>query len=241
MIYIVIPVYNEEENILKLAEELQKNEVKGKIKYVFSDDGSIDNTINLIREYFSKLDFIILGDGNNYGPGNAFNLAFEWVIEDSKNNEDVIVTMEADCTSDLAILNDMLIINQLGYDLVLASVYAQGGGFDKTNFSRKFISSIANLLFRFLFNIKVQTISSFYRVYSLKLLVSIKNKHSTLITEKGFICMLEILIKSISCKAKVIEVPMILYSNKRIGKSKMKVFKNSIQYIQFLIKNKSFK
>ena len=126
----------------------------------------------------------------------------------------------------------------MNYSLVLASVYAQGGGFEETSFIRKLISSIANLLFRFVFDVKVLTISSFYRVYSVKLLRDIKKSKGHLITEKGFICMLEILMKAINCNAKIIEVPMVLKSSKRKGKSKMKILKTIIDYIKFLIRMK---
>jgi dolichol-phosphate mannosyltransferase len=192
----------------------------------------------LINSTFHDSKIKILGDGINRGPGYAFNLAFDWVLGKSNSKDDIIVTMESDCTSDLSILNIMLSLNRMGFNLILASVYAQGGGFDNTTISRRLISSIANILYRFLFNIQVQTISSFYRVYSIELLSDIKFKYNKIIEENGFICMLEILIKSISCNAKIIEVPMTLQSNKRIGKSKMKIIKTTIQYFIFLYNTK---
>lgn len=240
MIFILIPIYNEEKNVLNLSIQLANYNFDDSVTYVFSDDGSNDNTINEIKKYFDNDDFVILGDGINRGPGYAFNTGFEWVLNNSKNDNDIVVTIESDCTSDLSILKEMLILNKLKYDLVLASVYAQGGGFDSTVFHRKFISSIANLIYRFLFNIKVQTISSFYRVYSIELIRKIKVQNNNIIKENGFICMLEILIKSINCKANIIEVPMILHSSKRIGKSKMKIFKTTIEYFVFLFKFKKY-
>jgi dolichol-phosphate mannosyltransferase len=235
MIYIVIPVFNEELNISNLKCELNGLRTNDKIFIVFSDDGSTDNTINEINNHFSNFDYIILGDGVNYGPGNAFNRAFKWVINDSKDDLDIVVSMESDCTSDLSILPEMLMLNKFNYDLVLASVYVQSGGFSSTGFFRKFISSFANLIFRYFFNIKVLTISSFYRVYSISLLRKIKNEYDEIISENGFICMLEILKKAVNCDAKIIEVPMVLQSAKRQGESKMKVFKTSMDYLRFLL------
>lgn len=238
MIYLVIPIYNEAQNIPNLAKELNDLKFEDEVTYVFSDDGSNDNSIEKLKTFFADRSMVILGDGSNYGPGNAFNVAFEWVCQNSSNEYDVVVTLEADCTSDLSILRDMLSINKLGYDLVLASVYAQGGGFDSTNFTRKLISSLANLMFRFLFDVKILTISSFYRVYSVSLLQKIKKNNKVVIREHGFICMLEILLKSIKCEAKIIEVPMTLYSKKRIGKSNMKVVRTMIHYLKFLFSYK---
>lgn len=238
MIYIVIPIFNEEQNITNLYNELEGYSFEENHFFVFSDDGSTDNTKLEIERHFPSDKTIVLGDGINRGPGAAFNVGFEWVIQHSKNDSDLVVTIEADCTSDLEILPVMLALNQLKFDLVLASVYAQGGGFDSTGFIRKFISSVANLLYRFVFDIKVQTISSFYRVYSVTLLKKIKSKYGNLIEENGFICMLEILTKAIHCEAKIIEVPMVLKSTKRLGKSKMKIVKTTMDYLKFLLKIK---
>ena len=238
MIFIVIPIFNEEKNIPNLYREISQFKFDDKFCLVFSDDGSTDDTISLLNSTFKEFDFVILGDGINRGPGYAFNMAFEWVLSNSVRKDDIVVTMESDCTSDLSILRNMIFLNKMGYDLVLASVYAQGGGFDNTTIFRRLVSSIANLLYRFLFNIKVLTISSFYRVYSIQLISKIKSKHKRIVEENGFICMLEVLIKSISSGANIIEVPMKLQSNRRIGKSKMKIVKTTIQYFKFLFRQK---
>ena len=238
MIYIVIPVFNEEQNLSNLKKSLLSYPFDEEFYVVFSDDGSTDKTKEKIKEFFGSVKYIILGDGVNRGPGFAFNAGFDWVIQNSQDEKDIVLTIEADSTSDLDILPEMLMLNKMKYDLVLASVYIQGGGFDSTGFIRRFLSSVANLLYRFLFKVKVQTISSFYRVYSVSLLKRIKNNFPIVIEEQGFICMLELLIKAIKSDAKIIEVPMVLKSTKRIGKSKMKVVKTSIEYLKFLVKLK---
>jgi glycosyltransferase involved in cell wall biosynthesis len=239
MIYFLIPVFNEELNIPNLHRELNSLKLKDQVLYVFSDDGSDDRTTEVIQENFKNASYKILGDGVNRGPGVAFNFGFNWILSQSPDDNDVVVTIEADCTSDLSILNTMLVLNGLGYDLVLASVYAQGGGFDKTSFFRKLISSLANFLYIFLFDIKILTLSSFYRVYKVSLLRTIQKSYKgNIITEPGFVSMLEILAKSIWCKAKVIEVPMQLQSLKRVGRSKMKVVLTTLHYFRYLFRTK---
>jgi dolichol-phosphate mannosyltransferase len=238
MIYFLIPVYNETANLKNLFGELSSLDIAMEVHYVFSDDGSTDKSKEIISELFKGKSFTILGDGINRGPGAAFNTGFAWILQHAAP-EDKVVTLEADCTSDLGILNTMLVLRDLGYDLVLASVYAQGGGFEKTSFFRKFISAVANFMFRFLFDVKVLTLSSFYRVYSVALLERIQKKYNGIITEYGFVCMLEILVRAIRCNARIIEVPMKLHSSKRIGQSNMKVLKTTFQYFKFLAKGKS--
>lgn len=238
MIFFVIPVYNESNNILNLYNELA-GALPGEkeITFVFSDDGSTDNTTQKIQELFRATSHVVLGDGINRGPGYAFNTAFNWVLENSKSENDQVISIEADCTSDTSILKNMLTINRLGYSLVLASVYAQGGTLEKTNFIRKLISSLANIFMRFVFGIKVLTLSSFYRVYSVSLLRQIKNNFGEIIKERGFICMLELLHKAIKLNATIIEVPTVLKSSKRVGHSKMKIVKTSFQYLNYLWKS----
>lgn len=242
MIYFLIPTYNEALNIPHLYQALSSIKHPEPITYVFSDDGSTDTTQEQIKHHFKNDSFTLLGDGVNRGPGYAFNVGFEWVLKQNPAKDDLVVTIEADGTSDLSILPAMLSLQKHGFNLVLASVYAQGGGFDKTSWLRKLVSSVANLLFRFLFDLKVLTLSSFYRVYRVELLQKIKSEKEILIQEPGFICMLEILVKAIACEAKIIEVPMILHSQKRIGKSKLKLIKTSLAYFRFLFfRNRSSK
>lgn len=233
-IYFLIPVFNEELNVELLSENI-KNTMPGyDKKFVFVDDCSTDSTIECLKKCFLDCDFILIKKEMNYGPGHSFNLGFDWILTDSKDSEDVIVTMEADNTSEVEILSKMIAISKLGYEMVLASVYVQGGRFSKTNLFRVIISFFANQMFRLLFNVKVLTISSFYRVYDISLVKRIKLNYETIIQEKGFISMLEILLKAIKVDAHIIEVPMVLHSNRRSGKSKIKKIKTTLSYLRFL-------
>lgn len=235
--YLLIPVYNEANNIVKLSESLRHYKSED-LFLVFSDDYSTDQSVALLREHFLDFQFHVIENKINQGPGGAFNSGFEWVLNHSTGDDDLLITMEADGTSDLKILPIMLNLAKAQFDLVLASVYAQGGGFSSTSLIRKLLSFAANMLFRVLFNVKVLTMSSFYRVYRLDFLRKMKKEESTLIEEKGFICMLEVLLKAIRHNAKIIEVPMILQSDLRVGKSKMKVMRTTFEYLNFLIKYK---
>jgi glycosyltransferase involved in cell wall biosynthesis len=203
--------------------------------YVFSDDGSADGSADIIKKLFSEEKYVVLGDGTNHGPGYAFNLGFEWILQNSTDYEnDRIISIEADCTADLSIVHQMLLISDIGYDLVLASVYSQGGGLEKTTFLRKFLSFFANMFLRLRFDIRVLTLSSFYRLYSVKLVKDIRERYGNIINESGYISMIEILIKAIKVNAKIIEVPVRLLSHKRVGSSKMKILKTFINYVKFL-------
>lgn len=233
-VYFLIPVYNESRNIELLHRNLCAA-LPGQTKfYVFADDGSTDDSVGMLQRLFKDTDHNIITKPENSGPGDSFNRGFEWILEHSDDPADVVVTLEADNTSDPGILPHMFILSGLGYDLVLASVYAQGGGFQKTSFFRLFISFFANMIFRTVFNLRVLTLSSFYRVYHTGLLRRVQERYGQLITENGFICMLEILIRCIRVNATIIEVPMTLKSDNRSGRSKMKILKTTMNYLRFL-------
>jgi glycosyltransferase involved in cell wall biosynthesis len=238
MIYFLIPVFNEADNIPLLADTITTC-LPGEDKhFVFVDNCSTDDTVSFIKKHYGNSRLEIITKQINGGPGDSFNKGFEWILTNSTLPDGIVVTLEGDNTSDISILPTMVTLSRLGYNMVLASVYAQGGGFDKTSSFRKITSLVANLLVRFVFNIKVLTLSSFYRVYAIELLKKIKAENKVLIEEKGFISMVELLVKAIHAKAKIIEVPMLLDSSKRKGKSKMKAVKNMFSYIHFLIKSK---
>jgi dolichol-phosphate mannosyltransferase len=239
MIYFLIPVFNEEENIPALADNLIGADATPCF-FVFTDDGSSDRSCEVIKQKLSGQKYVLLGDGKNHGPGHAFNVGFNWILEHSANSEDLVVTLEADNTSDINILSTMIILAKQGFDLVLASPYAQGGGFSKTSWLRKTLSFVANMVFRLIFDIKVLTLSSFYRVYRIPVLRAIKAKSGQCIEQLGYLCMLEILVKALHQKARIIEVPMMLHSDKRAGKSKMKLWKTSMAYLRFLLTSKKY-
>jgi dolichol-phosphate mannosyltransferase len=234
MIYFIIPVYNEILNITELANDIINVLPAEQKYYLFIDDCSSDESVVLIKQLFHDQNITILQKERNIGPGDSFNRGFEWVLQHSQDIDDLIVTIEADNTSDITILPTMIAIARIDFDLVMASVYAQGGGFDKTNIFRKVLSFTANMLFRLLFDIKILTLSSFYRVYRINLIRDIKNCNEVIIYEHGFISMFEILLKSVNQKARIIEVPMVLKSMKRNGSSNMKIFRTMYSYLRFI-------
>jgi len=237
MIYFLIPLFNEEGNIRELASSLVALANAENKHYVLVNDCSTDRTAALIPDCFPNERYTLLTNPVNSGPGYSFNAGMEFIINHSQSKSDIIITLEGDNTSDLSLAPLMIeLIRQWNFDLVLSSVYAQGGGFSQTSLMRKMISFVANQFLRFFFDIKVLTLSSFYRAYSITLIRKVKSDNDQIIKESGFICALELLVKAIRAGAKIIEIPMMLHSNKRVGKSKMKIIKTSFEYLKFLLR-----
>jgi dolichol-phosphate mannosyltransferase len=233
MLRIVIPIYNEADNLSELVKGLYLWIEQGD-KIVFVDDGSTDTTQAWFEKNISD-QVVCLRLEKNAGPGAAFDFAFRYLVEHEVDENILVLTLEGDNTSNL---NELPLMKQAiaeGYDLVLASVYMQGGKLEKTNFLRMFISQMANLFAKTILGLRFHTLTSFYRIYSLKLLKKIDARYANFCEQKGFICKVELLCKSVACGAKVKEIPTILRSSRRKGKSKMRILPTSFAYLRFIL------
>jgi dolichol-phosphate mannosyltransferase len=121
-------------------------------------------------------------------------------------------------------------------DQVLASVYLKGGGFSRTTWYRVGLSNLANGITRLALRLPFRTLTSFYRAYRWDALKKIADRFDPLIEETGFICQVELLRKSRLAGLKILEIPTRVYSERRIGKSKMKLIKTAVEHLRFLLK-----
>jgi dolichol-phosphate mannosyltransferase len=238
-LYIVVPVFNEAENVRSFLGSLK--ELRERVSHEFGcrvvivDDGSTDATRECIEQHRNDLQMTLLSHALNRGPGSAFNTAFRYLRE-RLQEDDWVVTMEGDNTSQTDTLLHMLKRKNEGYDVVLGSAYAYGGGILGVETSRIFLSHCANALAKLLLGLRgFHTLSSFFRVYSAHILKRLQLRFGPGIIEfGGFECMVELLLKLVMAQAKISEVEMQLDWNKRKGHSKMRIFKAALGYIRLL-------
>lgn len=244
VIFFVLPAYNEQDNIKQLLSDISSYANRGQLDYhiVVSDDGSTDGTIEVIEQESGTMPLTVVSSPVNMGPGSAFDKGFRKVME-TASEDDVVVTMEADNTSDLGIIDKMLAKFEEGADLVLASCYAEEGQVESTTLCRKVLSKGANILTSFVSkDKKIRTFSSFYRVYRAGLLMKAYGKWGdSFIEERGFVCAVEILLKLQKLNIMIEEVPMILRGSRRVGKSKMKTMRTILSYLRLIIKEVVYK
>ena len=232
---VVIPIFNEFENLPNLIESIEKLKSSSiQLSIILCDDGSNDGSRLWLDEEQQKGRLIALGDGNNYGPGVAFENGFQYVLQ-KLPDFDFLLTMEGDGTADLSSFHIMFeTINNA--DVVLASVYAEGGGFSKTNWARLLISRIANGLTRRCLNLPYQTLTSFYRIYRISTLHQLHQNSNQIFSEKGFICQVEILYKLHRKGFVIKEIPTTLFTDRRKGNSKMNLRNTMIAHVRFLLR-----
>ena len=205
----VVPAFNEADNILRLFSDLEQHpQLFGPdSRLLIVDDGSADATADLVESYDGPLPVECLRMGVNQGPGAAFRAGFREVLDDSDEEEFLIVTLEADTTSDLATLPTMLARAEGGADLVLASVHG-GGKMVGVNPLRRVLSAGAGVAMRRALQVDARTVSSFFRVYRASVLRrGFEHYGDDLLRERGFACKAEILANLVALGATITEVP----------------------------------
>lgn len=242
MNYFLLCAYNEEGNITQIIKNI-KNYFKYDYKIVIVNDGSTDNTINELSKIKSENIFII-SHKKNLGLGAALKTGFLHIIEKlNLQSEDVVITMDADNTHPAELSNFMVERIKEGYDIVIASRYQPTSKQYGVPFYRKFISFIAKIILKIFFPFKnLKDYTSGYRAYSGKIIIKTYEKFKkNFIEEKSFVVQLELLKKSFLFLPKIYEAPLFLRYDRKCGKSKLKIVKNILLYLKFLIKNFSRK
>lgn len=237
--FIVLPCYNEEENIKALISSIDY--VLGKrLPYLIIavNDGSDDHTGKLLRELSREYNLKLLEHFRNKGLAKALKLGLSEAAKLSFD-DDLIVTMDSDNTHDPRYLIDMIKTAE-ETDIVIGSRYTANGGQLHVPVYRVVLSKTINFLIRKLIRIPVNDATSGFRCFKARV---IRRLHSVFgerfIESKGFEVSLELLLKAIyCCNSSVQEVPIILNYGKKRGSSKMKLLFTLKQYLLLFFKLK---
>lgn len=238
MLWFVIPALDERENLPGLGRRLGGafQALGEPARVVLVDDGSRDGTAEVARAELPACE--VLRHEVNRGPGAAMDTGLRHVLAHAAP-DDLLVTLEADGTSDLAILPALLaLIREQGQDVALASVYAAGGAIENGSPLRWALSLTANALCRRALGLgQVRTYSSFYRVHRVEALRRAEARYGArLIEEQGFAYAVELLVKLVRTGARVAEVPMVLDATQRIGTSRMRILRTTRAYLRLLLR-----
>src|SRR6185312_7244097 len=117
---------NEAENVPRLLDDLAPRARALGARVIVVDDGSTDGTAEAVRAHAQDMHLAIVRHPVNSGLGAAINSGIRAALGEA-SDDDAIVTIEADTTSDLDDLPKMLEEFDRGAEMVLASVYAPGG------------------------------------------------------------------------------------------------------------------
>ena len=226
MILIVLPAYNEAEGLPVLLREIRQvmNESRLDYKVVVVDDGSTDATWDGIVRNADEMPVVPVRHEVNRGLAEALRSGLQVALTEAAPT-DVIVTMDADNTHAPGLVMRMLGLIREGHDVVIGSRYVPGARVVGVPFHRRVLSYSASLLMRAVFPIEgVRDYTCGFRAYRASILQKAFARYSeSLISQKGFSCMVDILLKLRTLDHPIMtEVPLVLRYDLKHGMSKMR-------------------
>jgi dolichol-phosphate mannosyltransferase len=230
----VIPAFNEEGNLPRLLGDLERRPHLWEGGHVvLVDDGSTDGTAAVAQAYDGCVPLTLVRQVRNQGAGRAFDRGFRLALE-LAGDDDFVITLESDTTSDLDAVDTMLQCAREGTDVVLASHHGDGA-LVNVSAHRRFLSRAAAYAIRRGAGLDARTVSSFFRVYRASALRRGYARHGdAFVRESGFACKAEILVKLVRDGCSVREVPVSLDWSSREGESKMRVLPTIAGYARMM-------
>jgi len=224
MIWIMLPVFNEEMDLPFLLKKFT-SVMKGKDYHlVVIDDGSTDKTQQILEKFKDNLNLEVLNHPINRGLGETERDGFEYIASQAGKG-DYIVRIEGNDTQNPKFIFSLIDKLEEGYDVVISSRFLPGGAQEGRTPCRSFISRCANFLLRVIFRIPgVTDYSSGYRVYRVKVLqdaLAIFGNHLIELHGVGFTSKLEIIIKLHLLGCRFSELPVVFHYGQKRGESKM--------------------
>lgn len=209
-ISIVVPTYNERENIENLLHAISKTLEGYDYEIIVVDDNSPDGTARIVQEYAAEVDRIkLLLRSGKLGLGSAILDGFRM----AKGN--YFLMIDADLSHRPEDIK-RLIDNRKGADIVIGSRYIKGGKIIGWPMKRRIISRSAVGLAKNLFNLKVKDPVSGFALYKKEIF----ERQSSKLDPIGYKLLLEILVKS--QELTVNEIP-ITFIERKNGQSKLNI------------------
>jgi dolichol-phosphate mannosyltransferase len=212
---VIIPTYNEKENILAMLDKVMSLSTVFDVLVV--DDNSPDGTAQMVKERMANESRInLLENGNKNGLGTAYIAGFKWCLE---RNYEYIFEMDCDFShnpDDLIRLHDEL--QKLGNDMVVGSRYV-GNVVNVVNWpmSRVLLSYFASAYVRFFTQMKLADATAGFVGYTNELLSSIDMSR---IKFRGYAFQIEMKYTAHSLGKTIKEIP-IIFTDRTAGESKM--------------------
>ncbi|MDD2483589.1 MAG: glycosyltransferase [Eubacteriales bacterium] len=246
-ITVILPAYNEEENIETMVarwqefREVLKKNYGLELELVAVNDGSKDRTKELGEQLEKEYtNFTLVNHAKNKGLGEAVKTGIKYFLSQSPERA-FLCLMDCDNTQDPAYVVDLLDkANTTEADVVIASRYQKGAEVKGVSGFRLLMSEGAKYVFSFILNVPdVRDYTCGYRLYSRRILLAATERFGeNLVAESGFTCMVELLYKLYCCGAKFAEIPFALRYDFKKGASKMSVAKTAVSSIRLAMQLK---
>lgn len=224
MLDIIVPVFNESDNILKLFSEIEKEiRISKRIMIVYDFDE--DTTIPVVVQHQNDYSFQIVLLKNNLGRGvlNAIKVGIS-----SAYNEMVLVMM-ADLSDKLDVVDEMCQKMTDGFDLVCGSRYVKGGEQNGGPLLKGIFSRVAGISLHILTRIPTHDVTNSFKLYRKSMLDSFDIESTG-----GFEIGIEITVKAYVNGYKITEVPS-RWFDREAGKSNFHMWKWLPKYLHWYL------
>ncbi len=211
---IIVPTYNERENIESLV--IQLLALLLAVRVIVVDDNSPDGTGAIADRLAAESNgrVKVIHRAGKLGLGTAYSASFRRALDEGA---DLICTMDADFSHNPRYIPAMVDKIGQGYDLVVGSRYVRGGGTSGCTFDRKLLSWGANAFARTMLGLRAHDTTAGFRCYRREVL---KGMDLDEIKASGYSFLIEMLYRVQRRGWRVGEVP-IVFENRRLGTSKV--------------------
>jgi dolichol-phosphate mannosyltransferase len=236
--HVVLPAYNEAASLPSLLRRIAEVGRTEQVTAWVVDDGSSDGTGDVVAGV-AGLDVRLVRHPVNLGLGQAVQTGLRAALHDAAE-DDFIVVMDADDTHDPALITRLGNEILAGSDVVICSRFVDGGDDKTAPMFRRMLSRGAAVLFRRVLGlVDVHDFTSGFRAYRVSLLTRASTHWGErLVEERGFACMVELLLKLRHCHPVITEVPLELRYDRKQGPSKLKLRRTIVQYVRLLARDR---
>lgn len=210
---IVVPTYNEADNVAGIAERLFS--ALPATDVLFVDDNSPDGTGAILDGMAAKDPRVnVMHRAGKLGLGTAYIEGFTWGLA---RGYQFLFEMDADGSHDPKYLPQMLALAEDGADVVIGSRYIPGGGTQNWGLGRQLISKGGGLYARTVLGIDVRDVTAGFICWRRRALEAID---LGTITSNGYSFQIEMKYRAKNAGMRLVETP-IVFVDRRVGQSKM--------------------
>ncbi len=210
---IIVPTYNEAENVREIADRLL--EALPPADVLFVDDNSPDGTGAILDEMAKTNPRVhVMHRAGKLGLGTAYIEGFGWGLS---RDYQYLFEMDADGSHDPKYLPQMLALAEDGADVVVGSRNIPGGGTVNWGVGRKLLSKGGSFYARTILGIDVRDVTAGFVCWRRQALESLD---LTGIDSNGYSFQIEMKYRAIQKGFRIVETP-IIFVDRRVGQSKM--------------------